>query len=171
MPFRLMSEETEPPHPTIFATQPEMLRHSIRLLLHYLKFWDVPIPHWFIASFSNAWFLIVWRVKVARTLLANYFFMSELSILSLLDIQNSISFSKRATKLQDFQLLSNISPTVSPLLLPQMVVDILHHCWHSGTSSSLPRLSTKPRHDWEIGVSTPLIYSKEQLTRLWLVAN
>ncbi|HTL88696.1 MAG TPA: IS1 family transposase, partial [Leptolyngbya sp.] len=22
----------------------EMLRHSIRLLLHYLKFWDVPIP-------------------------------------------------------------------------------------------------------------------------------
>ena len=27
--------------------------------------------------------------------------------------QNSISFSKRATKLQDFQMLSNISPTVS----------------------------------------------------------
>ncbi|MBD2743915.1 IS1 family transposase, partial [Coleofasciculus sp. FACHB-1120] len=22
----------------------EMLRHSIRLLLHYLKFWDVPVP-------------------------------------------------------------------------------------------------------------------------------
>ncbi len=22
----------------------EMLKHSIRLLLHYLKFWDVPIP-------------------------------------------------------------------------------------------------------------------------------
>ncbi len=22
----------------------EMLKHSIRLLLHYLKFWDVPVP-------------------------------------------------------------------------------------------------------------------------------
>ena len=22
-----------------------MLRHSIRLLIHYLKFWDVPVPH------------------------------------------------------------------------------------------------------------------------------
>jgi hypothetical protein len=32
----------------------EMLRHSIRLLLHYLKFWDVPIPQGFMASFSNA---------------------------------------------------------------------------------------------------------------------
>jgi len=47
-------------------------------------------------------------VKVAVTLLANYFFISELLILSLLDLQNSISFSKRAPKLQDFQMLSNI---------------------------------------------------------------
>jgi len=31
----------------------EMLRQSIGLLLHYLKFWDVPIPQWFMASFSN----------------------------------------------------------------------------------------------------------------------
>ena len=31
-----------------------MLRHSIRLLLHYLKFWDVPVPTWFISIFNNA---------------------------------------------------------------------------------------------------------------------
>ena len=31
-----------------------MLEHSIRLLLHYLKFRDVPIPAWFIPLFSNA---------------------------------------------------------------------------------------------------------------------
>ena len=28
--------------------QTKMLRHSIRLLLHYSKFWDVPVPHRFI---------------------------------------------------------------------------------------------------------------------------
>ena len=27
-----------------YSKSEEMLRHSIRLLLHYLKFWDVPIP-------------------------------------------------------------------------------------------------------------------------------
>jgi IS1 family transposase len=27
-----------------YSKSEEMLRHSIRLLLHYLRFWDVPIP-------------------------------------------------------------------------------------------------------------------------------
>ncbi len=27
-----------------YSKSEEMLRHSIRLLLHYLKFWDVPVP-------------------------------------------------------------------------------------------------------------------------------
>lgn len=27
-----------------YSKAEEMLRHSIRLLLHYLKFWDVPVP-------------------------------------------------------------------------------------------------------------------------------
>ncbi|MBD1904284.1 IS1 family transposase, partial [Funiculus sociatus GB2-A5] len=27
-----------------YSKSEEMLRYSIRLLLHYLKFWDVPIP-------------------------------------------------------------------------------------------------------------------------------
>ena len=27
-----------------YSKSEEMLKHSIRLLLHYLKFWDVPIP-------------------------------------------------------------------------------------------------------------------------------
>ena len=28
---------------------PKMLKHSIRLLIHYLRFWDVPVPYHFIA--------------------------------------------------------------------------------------------------------------------------
>lgn len=27
-----------------YSKSAEMLKHSIRLLLHYLKFWDVPVP-------------------------------------------------------------------------------------------------------------------------------
>lgn len=27
-----------------YSKSEEMLRHSVRLLLHYLRFWDVPIP-------------------------------------------------------------------------------------------------------------------------------
>lgn len=27
-----------------YSKSEEMLRHSVRLLLHYLKFWDVPVP-------------------------------------------------------------------------------------------------------------------------------
>ena len=27
-----------------YSKSEEMLRHSIRLLLHYLRFWDVPVP-------------------------------------------------------------------------------------------------------------------------------
>jgi len=27
-----------------YSKSVEMLRHSIRLLVHYLKFWDVPVP-------------------------------------------------------------------------------------------------------------------------------
>lgn len=27
-----------------YSKSEEMLRHSVKLLLHYLKFWDVPIP-------------------------------------------------------------------------------------------------------------------------------
>jgi insertion element IS1 protein InsB len=27
-----------------YSKSAEMLAHSIRLLLHYLKFWDVPVP-------------------------------------------------------------------------------------------------------------------------------
>jgi len=37
-----------------YSKSEQMLRHSIRLLLHYLKFWDVPVPTWFISIFSNA---------------------------------------------------------------------------------------------------------------------
>jgi IS1 family transposase len=29
---------------TFYSKSEQMLRHSIRLLLHYLKFWDVPTP-------------------------------------------------------------------------------------------------------------------------------
>ncbi|NES78873.1 MAG: hypothetical protein F6K06_25305, partial [Okeania sp. SIO1H4] len=32
----------------------EMLKHSIRLLIHYLKFWDLPVPSRFIPPLSNA---------------------------------------------------------------------------------------------------------------------
>ncbi|MBD1925979.1 IS1 family transposase, partial [Trichocoleus sp. FACHB-90] len=27
-----------------YSKSVEMLKHSVRLLLHYLKFWDVPVP-------------------------------------------------------------------------------------------------------------------------------
>lgn len=37
-----------------YSKTAQMLKHSIRLLLHYLKFWDIPIPQSFITSFSNA---------------------------------------------------------------------------------------------------------------------
>ena len=39
-------------------------------------------------------------VKVAKTLLANYFFMSGIPILRWSDLQNSISFGRRTTKFQ-----------------------------------------------------------------------
>jgi hypothetical protein len=32
-----------------YSKSEEMLRHSIRLLIHYLKFWDVPVPYRFIS--------------------------------------------------------------------------------------------------------------------------
>jgi hypothetical protein len=28
-----------------YAKSVEMLKHSIRLVIHYLKFWDVPVPY------------------------------------------------------------------------------------------------------------------------------
>jgi len=28
-----------------YSKSKEMLEHSIRLLLHYLRFWDVPVPY------------------------------------------------------------------------------------------------------------------------------
>lgn len=31
-----------------YSKSVEMLEHSIRLLIHYLKFWDVPMPYRFI---------------------------------------------------------------------------------------------------------------------------
>jgi hypothetical protein len=37
-----------------YSKSREMLGYSIRLLIHYLKFQEVPIPYWFIAWFSNA---------------------------------------------------------------------------------------------------------------------
>lgn len=37
-----------------YSKSVEMLEHSVRLLLHYLKFWEVPVPAWFIPSLSNA---------------------------------------------------------------------------------------------------------------------
>ena len=37
-----------------YSKSVEMLAHSIRLLIHYLKFLDVPVPAYFIAQFSNA---------------------------------------------------------------------------------------------------------------------
>ena len=40
-----------------YSKSVEMLAHSIRLLIHYLKFGDVPVPHPaqpFIPLFSNA---------------------------------------------------------------------------------------------------------------------
>ena len=36
-----------------YSKSEEMLRHSIRLLIHYLKFWNVPVPYRFISWFSN----------------------------------------------------------------------------------------------------------------------
>lgn len=35
-----------------------MLGHSVQLLLHYLKFWDVPVPPWFILQSSNTSFFL-----------------------------------------------------------------------------------------------------------------
>ena len=28
-----------------YSKSVEMLKHSIRLVIHYLKFWDVPVPY------------------------------------------------------------------------------------------------------------------------------
>ena len=40
------SPESATPHQKTlcYSKSEEMMRHSIRLLLHYLKFWDVPVP-------------------------------------------------------------------------------------------------------------------------------
>lgn len=32
-----------------YSKSKQMLRHSIRLLIHYLQFWDVPVPYRFIS--------------------------------------------------------------------------------------------------------------------------
>ncbi|NET31994.1 MAG: IS1 family transposase, partial [Cyanothece sp. SIO1E1] len=35
-----------------YSKSVEMLKHSIRLLIHYLKFWEVPVPSRLIPAFS-----------------------------------------------------------------------------------------------------------------------
>jgi len=45
---------TESPASFCYSKSLEMLKHSVRLLIHYLKFWDVPVPVRVIPEFSNA---------------------------------------------------------------------------------------------------------------------
>jgi len=72
-------------HKTLcYSKSQAMLKHSIRLLLHYLKFWDVPAPHGVIPLFSNADFDTaipsIVNSKVAQGKKVHFADMSSLSV-------------------------------------------------------------------------------------------
>jgi len=51
--------------PLCYSKSVEVLKHSVRLLLHYLKFGDVPVPACFILISSNANVVVNFQVIFA----------------------------------------------------------------------------------------------------------